>query len=103
VVVTTPQTGEGNRIVGGSSRSYRRLQSRARHEAPDRFTAKAAGCISPALQTGQYTPLSVVDDEPIELKLDNGDAVEAGQITITRSTAGHAAARAARSRTTWRP
>ena len=45
------------------------------------------------MQTGQYTPASVVDDEPIELKLDNGEIWKPGnydhkihgQVTLLRA------------------
>jgi penicillin-binding protein 1B len=72
VVVTAPQTGEVRALVGG------------RHADVDGFNRaldarrQIGSLIKPAvylaaLESGRYTLATVIEDEPIDVKLDNGD------------------------------
>ena len=92
VVVTTPQTGEVVAVVGGRRASYDGFNRALDMKRPIGSLAKPLVYLA-ALQTGQYTPASVVLDEPIELKLDNGDVWKPnnydrkihGQVTLLRA------------------
>jgi len=70
VVVTSPHTGEVNAIVGGRSGDgfNRALDARR----PIGSLIKPAIYLT-ALESGRYTLASVIDDSPIDVKLDNGD------------------------------
>ena len=71
VVVTTPQTGEVVAMVGGRRASYDGFNRALDMKRPIGSLAKPLVYLA-ALQTGQYTPASLVIDEPIELELDDG-------------------------------
>ena len=77
VVVTTPQTGEVVAIVGGRRASFDGFNRALDMKRPIGSLAKPLVYLA-ALQSGRYTPASVVIDEPIELKLDNGDLWKPG-------------------------
>ena len=92
VVVTTPQTGEVVAVVGGRRASFDGFNRALDMKRPIGSLAKPLVYLA-ALQTGQYTPASVVLDEPVELKLDNGDLWKPanydrkvhGQVTLLRA------------------
>jgi penicillin-binding protein 1B len=72
VVVTSPQTGEVRALVGG-----RNTELAGFNRALD-ARRQVGSLIKPAvylaaLESGDYTLASVVDDAPIEVRLDNGD------------------------------
>jgi penicillin-binding protein 1B len=72
VVVTSPQTGEVNALVGG-----RRDDLQGFNRALD-ARRQIGSLIKPAiylaaLETGRYNLATVVDDSPIDVELDNGD------------------------------
>jgi len=70
VVVTSPHTGEVNALVGGRSGDgfNRALDARR----PIGSLIKPAVYLT-ALESGRYTLASVIDDSPIDVKLDNGE------------------------------
>lgn len=92
VVVTTPQTGEVVAIVGGRRASFDGFNRALDMKRPIGSLAKPLVYLA-ALQTGQYTPASIVADEPIEVKLDNGELWKPGnydhkihgQVTLLRA------------------
>jgi len=70
IVVTSPHTGEVNALVGGrSGQGFNRALDARR---PIGSLIKPAVYLA-ALESGRYTLASVLDDEPIDVKLDNGD------------------------------
>jgi len=70
IVVTSPHTGEVNALVGGrSGDGFNRALDAHR---PIGSLIKPAVYLT-ALESGRYTLASVIDDSPIEVKLDNGD------------------------------
>jgi len=72
VVVTTPQTGEVAAIVGGRRASFAGFNRALDATRPIGSLAKPLVYLT-ALETGRYTPVSFLADEPIDLKLPNGD------------------------------
>jgi len=72
MVVTTPQTGEVVAVVGGRRASFDGFNRALDMKRPIGSLAKPMVYLA-ALQSGRYTPASVVMDEAIELKLENGD------------------------------
>ncbi|MDH5225866.1 MAG: penicillin-binding protein 1B [Gammaproteobacteria bacterium] len=92
VVVTTPQTGEVVAIVGGRRASFDGFNRALDMKRPIGSLAKPMVYLA-ALQSGSYTPASVVMDEPVELKLENGDLWKPnnydrkihGQVTLLRA------------------
>ena len=92
VVVTTPQTGEVVAVVGGRRASFDGFNRALDMKRPIGSLAKPLVHLA-ALQTGQYTPASIVADAPVELKLDNGDLWKPGnydrkvhgQVTLLRA------------------
>jgi penicillin-binding protein 1B len=72
VVVTTPQTGEVAAIVGGRRASFAGFNRALDATRPIGSLAKPLVYLA-ALETGRYTPVSFLADEPIDLKLPNGD------------------------------
>ena len=72
LVVTTPQTGEVVAVVGGRRASFDGFNRALDMKRPIGSLAKPMVYLA-ALQSGRYTPASVVMDEPVELKLENGD------------------------------
>ena len=72
MVVTTPQTGEVVAVVGGRRASFDGFNRALDMKRPIGSLAKPMVYLA-ALQSGSYTPASVVMDEPVELKLESGD------------------------------
>jgi len=72
VVVTTPQTGEVAAIVGGRRASFAGFNRALDATRPIGSLAKPLVYLA-ALETNRYTPVSFLADEPIDLKLPNGD------------------------------
>jgi penicillin-binding protein 1B len=71
MVVTTPQTGEVVAIVGGRRASFDGLNRALDMKRPIGSLAKPLVHLA-ALQSGSYTPASVVMDAPVELELESG-------------------------------
>ena len=72
MVVTTPQTGEVVAVVGGRRASFDGFNRALDMKRPIGSLAKPMVYLA-ALQSGRYTPASVVMDEPIEYELESGD------------------------------
>jgi penicillin-binding protein 1B len=77
LVVTTPQTGEVIAVVGGRRASFDGFNRALDMRRPIGSLAKPMVYLA-ALETGRYTPASLVDDEPVEIKLPNGDLWKPG-------------------------
>jgi penicillin-binding protein 1B len=77
LVVTTPQTGEIVAVVGGRRASFDGFNRALDMERPIGSLAKPLVYLA-ALESGRYTPASTVVDEPVTLKLDNGDLWKPG-------------------------
>jgi penicillin-binding protein 1B len=77
LVVTTPQTGEVVAVVGGRRASFDGFNRALDMQRPIGSLAKPLVYLA-ALQSGRYTPASTILDEPIELKLENGDLWKPG-------------------------
>jgi penicillin-binding protein 1B len=71
VVVTSPQTGEVVAMVGGRHASFDGFNRALDARRPIGSLAKPLVYLS-ALETGRYTPASIVHDQPVVLKLPNG-------------------------------
>jgi penicillin-binding protein 1B len=71
VVVTTPQSGEVTAIVGGRDAGYEGF-NRALDARRSMGSLVKPFIYLPALESGRYTAATVVQDEPIDLKLANG-------------------------------
>ncbi len=71
MVVTTPQTGEVVAIVGGRRASFDGFNRALDARRPIGSLAKPLVYLS-ALETGKYTPATIVHDEPVTVKLPNG-------------------------------
>ena len=72
VVVTTPQTGEIVGLVGGRRAAFDGFNRALDAKRPIGSLAKPLVYLA-ALETGRYTPASILADEPVDLKLPNGD------------------------------
>ncbi|NJD32725.1 MAG: penicillin-binding protein 1B, partial [Gammaproteobacteria bacterium] len=72
VIVTTPQTGEVAAIVGGRHASFDGFNRALDAKRPIGSLAKPLVYLS-AFETGKYTPATIVHDQPVEIKLPNGD------------------------------
>jgi len=72
VVVTTPQTGEVAALVGGRRAAFDGFNRALDAMRPIGSLAKPLVYLA-ALETGRYTAASILTDEPIDLKLPNGD------------------------------
>ncbi len=72
VIVTTPQTGEVVAIVGGRRASFDGFNRALDAKRPIGSLAKPMVYLA-ALETGRYTPASLVHDQAVEIKLPNGD------------------------------
>jgi len=72
VIVTTPQTGEVAALVGGRRAAFDGFNRALDAKRPIGSLAKPLVYLA-ALETGRYTPASVLMDEPVDLKLPNGD------------------------------
>jgi penicillin-binding protein 1B len=77
LVVTTPQTGEVVAVVGGRRASFDGFNRALDMKRPIGSLAKPMVYLA-ALETGEWTPASLVDDAPVELKLPNGDTWKPG-------------------------
>jgi penicillin-binding protein 1B len=77
LVVTTPQTGEVIAVVGGRRASFDGFNRALDMRRPIGSLAKPLVYLA-ALETGRYTPASVVEDAPVELKLPNGQTWKPG-------------------------
>jgi penicillin-binding protein 1B len=92
MVVTTPQTGEVVAVVGGRRASFDGFNRALDMKRPIGSLAKPMVYLA-ALQSGSYTPASVVMDEPVEIKLESGDLWKPnnydrkihGQVTLLRA------------------
>jgi len=91
VVVTTPQTGEVVALIGGRRAGYDGFNRALDAQRPIGSLAKPIVYLA-ALETGRYTPATLVADEPVDLKLPNGDRWKPqnfdkqvrGQVTLVR-------------------
>ena len=72
VVVTSPHTGEVRALVGGREPASTASTARSTRAGQIGSLIKPAVYLA-ALESGNYTLASVVDDSPIDVKLDNGD------------------------------
>ena len=72
VVVTTPQTGEIVGLVGGRRAAFDGFNRALDAKRPIGSLAKPLVYLA-ALETDRYTPASILADEPVDLKLPNGD------------------------------
>ena len=72
IVATSPQTGEVTAIVGGRQASFDGFNRALDARRPIGSLAKPMVYLA-ALETGEYSPVSYLADEPVELKLPNGD------------------------------
>jgi len=72
VIVTTPQTGEVVALVGGRRSGFDGFNRALDARRPIGSLAKPMVYLA-ALESGRYTPASLVDDAPVDLKLPNGD------------------------------
>jgi penicillin-binding protein 1B len=72
VVVTTPQTGEIVALVGGRRATFDGFNRALDAKRPIGSLAKPFVYLA-ALETGRYTPATLLADEPVDLKLPNGD------------------------------
>ena len=77
LVVTTPQTGEVIAVVGGRRASFDGFNRALDMQRPIGSLAKPLVYLA-ALETGHYTPASIVQDEPVEIKLPNGQTWKPG-------------------------
>ncbi len=71
VVVTNPQTGEVQAVVGGRKADYEGFNRALDARRPIGSLIKPAVYLA-ALESQRYTLASIVDDAPIEVKLSNG-------------------------------
>jgi penicillin-binding protein 1B len=72
IVATSPQTGEVTAIVGGRRASYDGFNRALDARRPIGSLAKPMAYLA-ALETGEFTPVTYLADEPVVLKLPNGD------------------------------
>jgi penicillin-binding protein 1B len=92
VVVTTPQTGEVAALVGGRRASFDGFNRALDATRPIGSLAKPLVYLT-ALETNRYSPVSFLADEPIDMKLPNGDRWQPqnfdkqlrGQVTVVRA------------------
>ena len=77
MVVTTPQTGEVIAIVAGRRASFDGFNRALDMQRPIGSLAKPLVYLA-AFETGEYTPASLVEDAPVELKLPNGQTWKPG-------------------------
>ena len=71
MIVTTPQTGEVTAMVGGRHASFDGFNRALDAKRPIGSLVKPLVYLS-ALETGRYTPASIVHDQPVTIKLPNG-------------------------------
>jgi penicillin-binding protein 1B len=72
VVVTTPQTGEVAALVGGRRASFDGFNRALDATRPIGSLAKPLVYLA-ALESQRYAPITFLTDEPVDLKLPNGD------------------------------
>jgi penicillin-binding protein 1B len=92
VVVTTPQTGEVVALIGGRRSGFDGFNRALDAKRPIGSLAKPVVYLA-ALETGRYTPATLIADEPVDLKLPNGDRWKPqnfdkqvrGQVTVVRA------------------
>jgi penicillin-binding protein 1B len=72
VIVTMPQTGEVAALVGGRRAAFDGFNRALDAKRPIGSLAKPLVYLA-ALETGRYTPVSIVHDEPVAIDLPNGD------------------------------
>ncbi|MGI9246894.1 MAG: transglycosylase domain-containing protein, partial [Steroidobacteraceae bacterium] len=92
LVVTTPQTGEVVAVVGGRRASFDGFNRALDMKRPIGSLAKPLVYLA-ALETGRYTPASFLEDQPVEIKLDDGtlwkpgnyDRKLHGSVTLVRA------------------
>lgn len=72
VVVTAPQTGEVVAVVGGRRAAFDGFNRALDAKRPIGSLAKPLVYLA-ALESERYTPATVIMDEPVEVKLPNGD------------------------------
>jgi penicillin-binding protein 1B len=92
VVVTTPQTGEVVALIGGRRAGFDGFNRALDAKRPIGSLAKPIVYLA-ALETGRYTPATLVADEPVDLKLPSGDRWKPanfdkqvrGQVTMVRA------------------
>ncbi len=72
VIVTTPQTGEVVALVGGRRSGFDGFNRALDAKRPIGSLAKPIVYLA-ALETGRYTPASVIEDAPVDMKMPNGD------------------------------
>lgn len=92
LVVTTPQTGEVAAVVGGRRASFDGFNRALDMRRPIGSLAKPLVYLA-AFETGRYTPSSIVPDEPVALKLEDGtlwkpgnyDRKTHGPVTLVRA------------------
>jgi len=72
VIVTRPQTGDVIAMVGGRDVEFSGFNRALAAARPAGSLVKPAVYLA-ALQTGRYTLASLLDDEPVEIELANGD------------------------------
>ena len=75
VVATSPQTGEVTAMIGGRLASMDGFNRALDARRPIGSLAKPLVYLT-ALESGDYTPASIVQDEPVQLKLPNGQLWE---------------------------
>jgi len=71
VVITTPQTAEVIAVVGGRRAAFDGFNRAVKMQRPIGSLAKPVVYLT-ALESGEYTPASLVNDRPIQLKLADG-------------------------------
>ena len=92
VIVTTPQTGEVVALIGGRRAGFDGFNRALDAQRPIGSLAKPIVYLA-ALETGRFTPATLVADEPVDLKLPNGDHWKPanfdkqvrGQVTMVRA------------------
>jgi len=82
VIVTSPQTGEVLSVVGGRDASFDGFNRALDAKRPIGSIAKPLVYLA-ALEQGTYTPATFVLDEPVELKLQNGQIWKPENFTKT--------------------
>jgi penicillin-binding protein 1B len=92
VVTTTPQTGEIVALIGGRRAGFDGFNRALDAQRPIGSLAKPIVYLA-ALETGRYTPATIVADEPVDLKLPSGDRWKPqnfdkqvrGEVTLVRA------------------
>jgi penicillin-binding protein 1B len=84
VVVTSPQTGEVLSLVGGRDAAFDGFNRALDARRPIGSIAKPLVYLA-ALEQGSYTPATFVHDDPVELKLPNGQIWKPENFTKTTS------------------